>query len=857
MAKITGRDLDQILRSVDKGDAGDRKRFTRPRLLRVFQDVCNAMAYAHDHSVIHRDLKPANIMVGEYGEVFVVDWGLAKIVSKPLDADYTDLASIDQRKSDSDQRNQRPPIQPDEELQDVDSLELALTIEGQVLGTPAYMAPEQAEGRLEDIDAQTDIYSLGAILYQILTFRPPFEGRSTHKVLSQVLTQEPTRPSKKASQIHTVILEATQKGEPDLMAEVPSELDEICLKALAKDKANRYGSAKELAEDIQLFLDGEKERRRNRERAVKAVGEGRARIAALADIRAQLLTLREEAKTLTGQLKPHWPVKKKKALWDIEEKIKAFEDEKIRTFTRAGTAFQTALGFVRGHAEARAGLADLYWDQYLREEEADNRSEMIRYENLVREYNDGLYDALLKGDGTLAVETRAYPCSCLSAGRRVLSDEMNVLGYHPLSGRAHDGNEGAAGLPEMEPSTPLPLRVHGPQCTPAPLDGADVWLFRFAENARILVPCTPEGESDPGEDSRTSAVDLNPPPEILDALYDPASPYRPAGEGRYLGKTPISKFEIPMGSYLLILAHKDYRPVRVPLHISRCAEEKATVTLYGESEIPEGFVQIPAGSFTYQGDKENSYSQPREIREAGDFFLATFPITCSEYLTFLNEELSRDPEGASLRAPREAEKAGFYWPKGEDGKFLIPTAEWLARAPASVKEKGKRLDQSSADWEAEWPVFSICWMDALAYARWRSERDGFLFSLPTETQWEKAARGTDGRFFPWGNDFDATFCNMNLSHEKGPQPSPVRSFPVDESPYGVRGLGGNSRDWCLDDPGEPYRTYRLLRGGNWAAIGDGLRASTRGGDLPTYVGLFFGGRLAWLPCTHQPPKADS
>ncbi len=184
-------------------------------LLTAFLGICNAIGYAHSRGVIHRDLKPANVVLGDYGEVMVLDWGLAKVVADGPDADSTE-----------------PPLREQPEAGENP------TLQGQVLGTPAYMAPEQADGRLDQIDNRTDIYGLGAILYEILTGRPPFDGQSTEDVLNHVRHLAPDRPRA-------------------LLRETPLPLEAVCLKCLHKRPADRYATTKELAADIQRFLADE------------------------------------------------------------------------------------------------------------------------------------------------------------------------------------------------------------------------------------------------------------------------------------------------------------------------------------------------------------------------------------------------------------------------------------------------------------------------------------------------------------------------------------------------------------------------------------------------------------------------
>jgi formylglycine-generating enzyme required for sulfatase activity len=302
-----------------------------------------------------------------------------------------------------------------------------------------------------------------------------------------------------------------------------------------------------------------------------------------------------------------------------------------------------------------------------------------------------------------------------------------------------------------------------------------------------------------------------------------------------------------MGSYLLVVAKDGFHPVRVPVCIGRLGREDLAVTLYREGEIPEGFVQVPAGRFSFQGDKENPYSLAREIRETEDFFLSRFPVTCREYRDFLASLARKSPKEAAARAPREAENAGYYWPAGADGVPIIPTADWLAHAPEDLKAAARRLPQCPVDWEEDWPAFGVSWEDMMHFAAWRVREDRRLYTLPHETEREKAARGPDGRIVAWGMEIDATYCNMNKSRADGPRPCPVDSYPTDESPYGVRGLSGNSRDLCLNDPGPGYPGWRLCRGGGWLLPEAELHASFRTGGMVRDVGFYNGGRLVCVP----------
>jgi PAS domain S-box-containing protein len=221
MRFVKGHTLSEAARTYhDKRLAGKADALALLTLLNAFVAVCNTVAYAHARGVLHRDLKGQNVVLGDFGEVVVLDWGLAKLVDRPTGEES------------------RSPILADPQ----GSGEGDLTVQGQTVGTPAYMAPEQAAGRPDLIDRRTDVCGLGAILYEILTGQPPFRGSDTQEVLRKVREEEPVPPRQ-------------------LWAEVPPTVEAICLRALAKRPEDRHASATELAQEVQHWMAESAERK--------------------------------------------------------------------------------------------------------------------------------------------------------------------------------------------------------------------------------------------------------------------------------------------------------------------------------------------------------------------------------------------------------------------------------------------------------------------------------------------------------------------------------------------------------------------------------------------------------------------
>ena len=219
MKYLQGRTLSNILHRLREGDPDTLEWYDLPRLLRIYLRICNAVSFAHSQNIIHLDLKPENVNIGEFGEVQILDWGLAKVIG------------------DQEPETGSQDLSPEAAR---DYSRKSLTLNGVAKGTPGYMAPEQAAGKNNARDQRTDVYALGAILYAILTFSSPLAGKQLAEMLRETIKGNIKKPR-----------EMRNPYRP-----VPAALDAICRKAMALNADARYQSVADLKADISAYLAG-------------------------------------------------------------------------------------------------------------------------------------------------------------------------------------------------------------------------------------------------------------------------------------------------------------------------------------------------------------------------------------------------------------------------------------------------------------------------------------------------------------------------------------------------------------------------------------------------------------------------
>ncbi len=618
--------------------------WTFRRLVDAFRTVCEAVAFAHSRGVVHRDLKPDNVMVGDFGEVYVLDWGLARVVDTP----------------DEDQTAEAPDMWSFQAM-DAPSQRATETRHGVVVGTPAYMPPEQARGDRDAIGAHSDVWALGAVLYAILYGRPPYRGPAD-KVLDMVQQGPPEPPSTPV---------------------VPDALVDIWRTCMQMAPTARYPDARSVAGDLAAWLEGS----RAREKALELVEEALAARPGLDEARDRADRSRERARAAVVSLRASDLLEVKEKAWALEDEAQRLQDEVEQVYLDIANRARLALAQVPDLPEARAILADLYRERTEQAERDGDRKAAREYRTLLAEYDDGRHADFLRAEGELWLDTQPR--------------------------------------------------------------GVKIRIFRNEVQARRLTP------------RRFAST----------------------------GPSPVRGVRIPVGSYVLELRHPDHPRVRYPVVIRR--EEPWRAVPPGAQVVqpvampPANALHgleryVPGGWFVSGGDPDAPGTLPRQRLWIDDFAIAARPVTHRDYLRFLDAlplEEARD-RAARLEGRRGDSDEPLH---GHNG-----TAWELDPEAASL-----RLDPMA-------PVVGVRWCDAQAYCAWLGRTTGLPWRLPGELEREKAARGVDGRAFPWGEQADPAFHCMQDSPLAHPGPPDTQEFAVDRSPYGVMGLAGGVQEWCAD-----------------------------------------------------------
>jgi serine/threonine-protein kinase len=389
MRVVGRRSLRDIL-----GDAEARRTWSTARLVSVLVQIARALAYAHARGVIHRDLKPANVLVGDYGEVYVADWGIARVA---------DESTI------SKHRPETRPARGDE------------TSTTGVVGTPGYIAPELLRGEFDRVDGRADLFALGVILYEVLTGTHPFKRTSPPQTIIATYSEAPHRPR-------------------SLAPECPLLLEDLCLALLEKDPSARPARAEDVAARLEEFLEGARERERRTAEAKKLCEQAEAPLRRHRELEAEHERLSNEAREHAKGVRPWEPIEAKRPAWELEDRAVRAERESATALADALELFTQALAYDGTSPEAHRGLADLYWAQAQAAERERRAAAQLKYETLVAKHDDGRYAAILRADASLSL--RSSPSGArVVAHRFVERDRVLVpgdaidLGETPIAGR--------------------------------------------------------------------------------------------------------------------------------------------------------------------------------------------------------------------------------------------------------------------------------------------------------------------------------------------------------------------------------------------------------------------------------------
>ncbi|MBS1370279.1 MAG: SUMF1/EgtB/PvdO family nonheme iron enzyme [Lentisphaeria bacterium] len=711
MKRVEGETLRVILRKLNEDKEGYRRTYTLHRLLEIFIGACNGVAFAHSHGILHCDLKPGNLMVGDYGEVLVMDWGMAR-----YRADLDQAGSGSKMELDLECELDSEPTDPPSDSKVV------------LGGTPAFMPPEQLTGEVTEPAEAADVYGLGAILYTMLTWKTaPFDATlPSEEVMRRAVAGRIVPPRKAAPRA----------------AAVPLELEAICMKAMARDHRKRYAKVSDLLHDIRNYLDG------------YPVGVYSPtplyRLTKL--IRRHPLipsTLMAALLTWVGYFGfTHFSnLSQSSSLINLAEynytQAKNYNALALRTFN-----------LLRERSEAARSNG--------RERELEN--ELFR---LISEQENGYNSALefVSRATEYGLRESAVNRMCRDIFKSSLAFYLRVENYDAMQSFLRQARARWRGIFERAVSQDAELSA----------------LVNKIDNR--IGTLEVKGEPHPGRrmtirDSAGKIIWFG-----SAAAGDSAGP--PAANLPIAEK--LHSFELSAGNYLLDISLPSGVEVTAPVTVPVAG--KASVELTMPDTFPPDVRYISGGEF-FHGSSTGRFGVGKSPLPS--FMIGANEVTFAEYLKFWNE----------LKTANEKRRCLGWYPFDPNSEERRPI--W--------NEKGELAPPFTPDL----PVVGISGDAAEAYCAWLGKKLGLVCRLPTRLEWEKAARGVDGRTYVWGNTYEPgrALLRDNPRRKNYPAGAPPGQFPADVSVYGVFDLTGNVREF-IRSPDESGRLYMVI-GGSYA-----------------------------------------
>ena len=881
MEYIDGVTLDDRL-----ADLADRDEVLSPReAVRITRDVASALSYAHSMDMVHRDVKPSNIMLDREGRTVLTDFGIAKLLGGTR-----------------------------------------FTGTGALVGTPGYISPEQAMGKGQDV--RSDIYSLGAVFFQLVTGHLPYEADSAAAILLKHLGD----PVPVASEVN-----------PELSPVV----DRVIAKAMAKDLEDRYQTAQDLIEGLDQ-VEAES-------LWSEASPESLSEPAPFTSVEVEREEPEPEANTPISAL----------AGTEYLEPYVLSTDQIVTDPTGLPAACDARWGqavdhFVAGYitdwlrdgvrrlrAAHRHGIADELEAIAMRSEAIIRR---IKEDDLIR--NAGL-EEFLESLGADPPVLNVTPDQIVleRVGVGETGEPLHVTITN--DGRGYLFGSVACRVPwlEADPEWFGCFAGDSVELTITPdLSGLPSGRFRSADAVRIL---SVGGDRSLRVDVDVQAARLEVRKSVLDfgtvgqgETTEVGFAVRNVGRGQLACrvrprvpwvKVSSTRFSVEAGEKVDVRAviHSEALPpgqtaqawalvvesnggeavlglqgrvLQPKLSLDPTKVDLGTLDLASTEVEPAELVVENAGPGVLNGalvslvdwlsvepatfrcrsgESQTVYVQPRGlisglqngvIRVASSGGAAEIPVRVRAELS-TKPDMVFVPAGAFLRGSREEDQVAEACEKPQTEIEL--SEYWIGRYPVTkaeyavfVRVTGRRAPK---DWdgdeppegEEQYPVVGVSWWDAYAYCHWLSELTGRPYRLPTEAQWEKAARGTDGGRYPWGHGWRRGRCNSREERTSGP--TPVGSFsPAGDSVYGCADMAGNVLEWVADwyredyyrrssvtsDPfGPASGAVKSLRGGSWSSDRWGVRCAGRYNGNRTSASPEAGFRCAiWSPPKPEEPS---